>query len=74
MRSLRSYLERLDETLPDQLFRVEDEVDWQYEVTACVTEMEKSRDNQGTTQPCCSRTSRATPCPSSSTCSGTSTG
>jgi UbiD family decarboxylase len=45
MRSLRSYLERLDETLPDQLFRVEDEVDWQYEVTACVTEMEKSRDN-----------------------------
>ncbi len=45
MRNLRSYLERLDETLPDQLVRVKDEVDWQYEVTAHVNEVEKSRDN-----------------------------
>jgi len=35
----------LDDTIPDQLVRVKDEVDWQYEVTAYVNEMEKSRDN-----------------------------
>jgi 2,5-furandicarboxylate decarboxylase 1 len=45
MRSLRSYLERLDEVIPDQLVRVEEEVDWRYELTACVTEMEKTRGN-----------------------------
>jgi UbiD family decarboxylase len=35
----------LDEVAPDQLVRVEEEVDWRYEVTACVAEMEKTRGN-----------------------------
>lgn len=45
MRSLRSYIERLDEVLPNQLVRVKDEVDWRYEVTACVNEMERIEGN-----------------------------
>ena len=45
MQSLRSYLERLDEIIPDQLIKVKDEVDWKYEVTAHVTEMEKTKGN-----------------------------
>ncbi len=45
MRSLRSYLEKLDEVVPDQLVRVEEEVDWCYEVMAYVAEMEKTRGN-----------------------------
>ena len=42
MQSLRSYLQRLEETIPDQLIRVKEEVDWRYEVTAYVAEAEKT--------------------------------
>ena len=45
MRSLRTYLERLQQIAPDQLVRVKEPVDWQYEVTSRVAEMEKRRDN-----------------------------
>jgi 2,5-furandicarboxylate decarboxylase 1 len=45
MRSLRTYLERLQQIAPDQLVRVKEPVDWQYEITSHVAEMEKRRDN-----------------------------
>jgi UbiD family decarboxylase len=45
MRSLRTYLERLQQIAPDQLVRVKEPVDWQYEITSRVAEMEKRRDN-----------------------------
>jgi UbiD family decarboxylase len=45
MQSLRSYLQRLEETIPNQLVRVKEEVDWRYEVTAYVEEAEKTREN-----------------------------
>ncbi|GAF69789.1 unnamed protein product [marine sediment metagenome] len=41
MRSLRTYLERLRKTAPDQLVTVREPVDWRYEVTAHVAGMEK---------------------------------
>ena len=45
MRSLRTYLEKLRQIAPDQLVRVKEPVDWRYEVTSRVAEMEKRRDN-----------------------------
>ncbi|UCD44527.1 MAG: UbiD family decarboxylase [Candidatus Bathyarchaeota archaeon] len=41
MRSLRTYLERLWNIAPDQLVTVREPVDWRYEVTVHVAEMEK---------------------------------
>jgi UbiD family decarboxylase len=45
MHSLRTYLEKLRETVPDQLVTVKEQVDWRYEVTARVAEMERERKN-----------------------------
>ena len=45
MQSLRSYLQRLEETIHDQLVKVKEEVDWRYEVTAYVAEAEKTGEN-----------------------------
>jgi len=45
MRSLRTYLGRLQKTVPDQLVTVREPVDWRYEVTAHVAEMEKRDHN-----------------------------
>ncbi|MDH5199754.1 MAG: UbiD family decarboxylase [Candidatus Bathyarchaeota archaeon] len=45
MESLRSYLERLEGAIPDQLMRVSGLVDWRYEVTALVSGMEKVEGN-----------------------------
>jgi UbiD family decarboxylase len=45
MRSLRTYLEKLQQIASDQLVRVKEPVDWRYEVTSRVAEMEKRRDN-----------------------------
>ncbi|MBL7167590.1 UbiD family decarboxylase [Candidatus Bathyarchaeota archaeon] len=45
MHSLRTYLEKLRETVPDQLVSVKEQVDWRYEVTARVAEMERERKN-----------------------------
>ncbi|MFQ6075530.1 MAG: UbiD family decarboxylase [Candidatus Bathyarchaeia archaeon] len=45
MRSLRTYLERLQKVIPDQFVRVREPVDWQYEVTAYVAEMERDNSN-----------------------------
>ncbi|MBA7472831.1 UbiD family decarboxylase [archaeon] len=45
MRSLRTYLEKLRETVPDQLVSVKEQVDWRYEVTSRVAEMERERKN-----------------------------
>ena len=45
MHSLRTYLEKLRETVPDQLVSVKEQVDWRYEVTARVAKMERQRKN-----------------------------
>jgi len=45
MRSLRTYLERLLNVLPDQLLKIKVPVDWRYEVTAYVAEMERKTSN-----------------------------
>jgi 2,5-furandicarboxylate decarboxylase 1 len=45
MRSLRTYLENLRQVAPHQLLRVKEPVDWRYEVTSRVAEMEMRRDN-----------------------------
>ena len=45
MHSLRTYLEKLREIVPDQLVSVKEQVDWRYEVTARVAEMERERKN-----------------------------
>ncbi|TRO47711.1 UbiD family decarboxylase, partial [Candidatus Bathyarchaeota archaeon] len=45
MHNLRTYLERLRDALPDQLISVKEPVDWRYEVTARVAEMERQRKN-----------------------------
>jgi UbiD family decarboxylase len=45
MKSLRSYLERLDILIPNQLLRVKEAVDWQYEITSAINEMSKRDDN-----------------------------
>jgi 2,5-furandicarboxylate decarboxylase 1 len=41
MRSLRTYLDKLQRTEPDQLLTVKEPVDWRYEVTRRVAETEK---------------------------------
>jgi len=45
MRSLRTYLENLQRIAPEQLVKVKEQVDWRYEVTARVSEMEKRKNN-----------------------------
>ena len=45
MQSLRTYLEKLHDIYPDQLATVKEPVDWRYEVTAYVAEMERRDDN-----------------------------
>jgi len=45
MRSLRTYLENLQRIAPEQLVNVREEVDWRYEVTARVVEMERTKGN-----------------------------
>ncbi len=45
MQSLRTYLKEIDNVLPDHVIRVNEEVDWKYEITACITEMEKRKNN-----------------------------
>ena len=45
MRDLRTYLELLKNRLPDQFVTVSELVDWKYEITHYVTEMEKNKEN-----------------------------
>jgi len=45
MQSLRTYLEKMHDVVPDQLVMVKESVDWRYEVTAYVAEMEKKKTN-----------------------------
>ncbi|MCK4701947.1 UbiD family decarboxylase, partial [Candidatus Bathyarchaeota archaeon] len=45
MRGLRTYLELLKEEVPDQFVTVSEPIDWKYEVTSYVTEMEKRQTN-----------------------------
>ena len=45
MQSLRAYLDKLCNVVPDQLVRVKAPVDWRYEVTAYVAEMERKASN-----------------------------
>jgi 4-hydroxy-3-polyprenylbenzoate decarboxylase len=45
MSGLRNYLELIKETVPDQFVTVSNEVDWNYEITSYVTEMEKQKTN-----------------------------
>jgi UbiD family decarboxylase len=45
MQSLRSYLQRIEETIPDQLITIDQRVDSEYEITAHVHKMEKQTKN-----------------------------
>ena len=45
MRGLRAYLELLKEAVPDQFVTVCEPIDWKYEVTSYVAEMEKRQTN-----------------------------
>ncbi len=45
MRDLRTYLELLKETVPDQIVTVGEPIDWKYEVTSYVADMEKGQTN-----------------------------
>ena len=45
MRDLRTYLELLKEEAPDQFVTVTEPVDWKYEITSYVMEMEKRKTN-----------------------------
>jgi UbiD family decarboxylase len=47
MQSLRSYIRRIEEAVPDQLVTVDEEVDSEYEITAYIQEMERRRENPG---------------------------
>jgi UbiD family decarboxylase len=47
MQSLRTYIRRIEEAVPDQLVTVDGEVDSQYEITAYIQEMERKRENPG---------------------------
>lgn len=47
MRSLRSYIRRIEEVIPDQLVTVDQEVASEYEITAYVLEMEKHKKKPG---------------------------
>ncbi|MCW4051316.1 MAG: UbiD family decarboxylase [Candidatus Bathyarchaeota archaeon] len=45
MRGLRTYLKLLEEKVPDQFVTVSDRIDWKYDITSVVTEMEKRKTN-----------------------------
>jgi len=45
MSGLRSYLELIKETVPDQFVTVSEQIDWKYDITSYVTEMEKRKIN-----------------------------
>jgi len=45
MQNLRTYLEKLEATLPSQLLRVKDPVDWRYGITTRATQAEKMTGN-----------------------------
>lgn len=45
MQNLRTYLKKLETTLPSQLIKVKDPVDWRYGVTARATQAEKTHGN-----------------------------
>jgi len=45
VKSLKTYLEKLQDVIPDQLVRVDEAVDWQYEITAIVDEVEREAGN-----------------------------
>jgi len=47
MQSLRSYIRRIEEAVPDQLVTVDEEVESEYEITAYIQEMERKRENPG---------------------------
>ena len=47
MQSLRSFISRIEEAVPDQLVTVDGEVDSRYEITAYIQEMERRRENPG---------------------------
>ena len=47
MQSLRTYIRRIEEAIPDQLVTVDREVDSQYEITAYIQEMERRKENPG---------------------------
>ena len=47
MESLRSFIRRIEEAVPDQLVTVDEEVDSRYEITAYIQEMERRRENPG---------------------------
>ena len=46
MQSLRSYIRRIEEAVPDQLVTVDEEVDSEYEITAYIQEMERRRERE----------------------------
>ena len=45
MSGLRTYLELIKETVPDQFVTVSEQIDWKYDITSYVTEMEKRKIN-----------------------------
>jgi 2,5-furandicarboxylate decarboxylase 1 len=45
MQDLRTYLDKLEKTLPSQLIRLNEQVDWRYEVTSRVIKAERSAKN-----------------------------
>ena len=45
MSGLRAYLELIKETVPDQFVTVSEQIDWKYDITSYVTEMEKRKTN-----------------------------
>jgi UbiD family decarboxylase len=47
MQSIRTYIRRIEEAVPDQLVTVDGEVDSRYEITAYIQEMERRRENPG---------------------------
>jgi UbiD family decarboxylase len=47
MQSLRTYIHRIEESVPDQLVTVDGEVNSEYEITAYIQEMERKKENPG---------------------------
>jgi UbiD family decarboxylase len=47
MQSLRTYIHRIEEAVPDQLVTVDGEVNSEYEITAYIQEMERKKENPG---------------------------
>jgi len=45
MSGLRAYIELINETVPDQFVTVSEQIDWKYDITSYVTEMEKRKTN-----------------------------